>query len=226
MTSTLAPTPTAAGARCQPRMGSCSSLLRESEGRIPTSCAKAGPYSLAIPSPLLLPTPFPSGPSPPRLSRRDAKHDRHGLGRGLSLTAQPKQSYPSRCSPDALVKTNDRLPVASVACEQPMAPGEKHVSFGEVTITEHPRWIDQDEHVHFPAPCEPVPRGPMPPSLPAHYASEWPSWALRTSPQLDIHLARPCDDPHCAWNSVAKFRLHFPAELFRSLSSIAKLGLR
>lgn len=92
-----------------------------------------------------------------------------------SASSSGRQSSMSRSSPDACVKTKDRFPAASVACEQPMGPGEKHVSFAGVTVIEYPRWIDQTEHV-----CSPPPRGgpvSLSPSL------QWPHLYLLIIPR-------------------------------------------
>ena len=156
----------AARSQRQPRMGFCSSPLHEAEGRIPPPSAKAGPFSFALPSRSCFPDPsHPAQTLQTLAKRRDERIERSRpwAKSNSSASSSERQSSTSRSSPDALVKTKDRLPAASVECEQPMTPGEKHVSFGGVTVIEHPRWIDQTEHVCFPSPREPVPR-PLRPS--------------------------------------------------------------
>lgn len=114
--------------------------------------------------------------------------------------------------------------VTVVQGPQPMSPVKK-VSFGPVTVIDHPRWIDISEHVYQVPPREPVERMPMPACLSPHDALYWHDWTLRFSQQLDIHLARFCENRSCAWNSIARYRRWLPAwsntELFQSWSFVA-----
>jgi hypothetical protein len=156
-----------------------------------------------------------------RRQAREARPRRWVQSPRSSATSSERQSSVSPSSLQAKKKPPD----VTAARDEPIITGKKYVSFGEVSVIRHPGWFNPSEHVFDLPPQEPVQRRAMPPTLSAHDALYWPDWALRTSLQLDIHLAADCANLSCAWNSVAQYRRWLPSwsnvELFRPWSFVA-----
>lgn len=98
-----------------------------------------------------------------------------------------------------------------------MEPGNKHVSFGNSTVTEVPRWITRDD-VHQNRPRGFIRGQPRGSRRRIHGWLEIPladgpmcilNESFSSTSKLDVHMELPCKG-FCVWHSLAQISNRFP----------------